>query len=503
MDSRFRSPIIVLLLILLLLGYGNGQTSSRTLAINDWSGSWEFTGFGIGPSSGDYYHVLSSADVNQCAIIRETTSNVVSWAKLYTNSQCAGLSFDPVEDNAYIANKEASYLGLYLVYTCDGSATNHLTETTMNISGGITTIVADQYRSNVMLAGNIMNNAGESCAGVANGTDFNFQCSSSEVYLGGYINSKYSWYFSRTIANGEVHLRCYNVSTGNAEWFTSINLTSSSEVIDSTKTQVDSSYFYLAAQSSNLGSIFIGVFDLSNGSIVNTIKQRSSSQQLKIGSFKAPNTNNSITYLSLYSSTGTYSELIKLYFPSSDYIIYQQQCIKFRFQHVFSNETWISLQQTQHIHSALVPSMGSIMDTVMVTQLTNSGLEVVSISNSTSTSGFTPSNTSGSFNTSVTASYSNLNYTFSSFVAPTEECQTNTTETNIGNTTDDDDSISTLSIVLIIVCSVLFIINMVGIVMGVTYCIKKSKIRNEGMSKIEEFDNPAEERDSLREENKA
>ena len=274
-------------------------------------------------------------------------------------------------------------------------------------------------------------------------------------------------------------------------------MTSTSETIGKVLTEGDKQYFYLAAESSNLGSVFIFVFDIDDGSIVNTIRQRSNSKQLKIGSLKAPYSDNAITYLGLYSSTDTYSELVKLYFPNSDYVIYQQQCIKFRFQHVFSNETWISLQQTQHIHSALIPTMGDIMDTFTITQLTNSGFEDVTSTVTTTTNEVTTA-PSGLFDTSVTAIESELNYTFSSFVASTEECQTNT-----GNTKNDDDSINTLSLVLIIVCSALFITVVVCIVIGVTYFIKKSSSEKVGMSKIEEAGPPAEERNSLREENKA
>ena len=32
---------------------------TRTYDVTSWSGQWEFTGFGIGPSSGDYYYLLS------------------------------------------------------------------------------------------------------------------------------------------------------------------------------------------------------------------------------------------------------------------------------------------------------------------------------------------------------------------------------------------------------------------------------------------------------------
>ena len=143
--------------------------------------------------------------------------------------------------------------------------------------------------------------------------------------------------------------------------------------------------------------------------------------------------------------------------------------------------------------------MGDIMDIVTVSQLTNSGLENVTTSNTLTTG--TVTFPSEGLDTSTTPSDADLNYTFSNFVAPTESCIT-VTEPTTGNTTDDDDSISTLSVVLIIVCSVLFIINVVGVVIAVTYCIKKYKAKNEGMSPIEPSDPPAEERSALKEENK-
>ena len=39
---------------------------TKTYTINSWSGaSWEFTGFAVGPSSGDHYHLVSSSTNSQ------------------------------------------------------------------------------------------------------------------------------------------------------------------------------------------------------------------------------------------------------------------------------------------------------------------------------------------------------------------------------------------------------------------------------------------------------
>ena len=188
MDSRLGSAIIALLLVLLLLGFSNGQTTSRTLTINDWSGSWEYTGFMIGPVSSDYYHLLSNAEVNQCAIIREDTSYNVSWAKLYSNSQCAGITANVSESPIYFVNKDASYLGIYFIDGTNGSAINYARDTTMNVTGGVNTIKGDEYGGLVVLGGNIRNSAGESCTAALSNITSSFLCSASETYEGTFIN---------------------------------------------------------------------------------------------------------------------------------------------------------------------------------------------------------------------------------------------------------------------------------------------------------------------------
>ena len=273
-------------------------------------------------------------------------------------------------------------------------------------------------------------------------------------------------------------------------------------------TESNDEYYYMAAESSTLGSIFVMAMNITDGTIINSVRQRTSSEQLKVGSFVSTGNSSSILYLSTYSSTGTYSELMKFFLPSSDYAIYQQQCIKLRFQHVDSSETWNALQETQHIHTSRVSTMGNIMDTLQITQLANSGLESVTISETNSTTGTSISYTTGSFDQSTTAIVSDLSYAVSTFVAPTESCIQNNTQTVTNTTTQPttestSDDLSTLEIVLIIVCCVLVVIIGIGIAIGVTYCIKKSKSRNEGMSKVQGAENPAEERSSLNEENKA
>ena len=186
--SKPRFAPIAILFALCLLSYCNGQTSSKTLAVNDWSGSWNFTGFAIGSTSNDYYHILSSADANQCALIREDASNNVVYAKLYSDNQCAGLSLDPSELFVYFLNNEASYFGLYTATASNGSIQTFSRDSNMNISGGVNTIIGDTASGLLSIGGNIKNNAGESCAGVVLSTLNLMLCSATEVYLGTYVN---------------------------------------------------------------------------------------------------------------------------------------------------------------------------------------------------------------------------------------------------------------------------------------------------------------------------
>ena len=186
--SKPRFAPIAILFALCLLSYSNGQTSSRTLTVNDWSGSWNFTGFTIGSTSNDYYHLLSSADANQCALIREDASNNVVYAKLYSDNQCAGLSLNTAELFIYFLNNEASYFGLYAAYASNGSISTLSRDSTMNISGGVNTIIGDTFAGLLSMGGNIRNSAGESCAGVVISTLNYMLCSATEVYLGTYVN---------------------------------------------------------------------------------------------------------------------------------------------------------------------------------------------------------------------------------------------------------------------------------------------------------------------------
>ena len=279
----------------------------------------------------------------------------------------------------------------------------------------------------------------------------------------------------------------------------------------------------MAAETSTLESIIVATFNITDGSFLNSMRQRSNSQQLKIASFVTPNSDTSIAYLSCYSLTNEYSEIMKLYIPDSDYVIYQQHSIKLWLQYIDANDKWIGLQPTQHIHISLFPMMSDVMDTVNVTVLKNSGLEDVTIEYDAS--GSNPSFESDTFVNKTAPTVSDLRYTFSSFVAPSENNQTavnETTETetstestdntesnenaendkNTGKNISNDETVNTLSMILIAVCGVLVII-LVGMITAAACLIKRYKNKKEDISEIQESENQVEEKSSLRQENKA
>ena len=154
------SNIFAIITMVELLAYicnATNTTSNRTFSVSSWSSAWTFTGFAIGPSSGEYYHLLSNAIDNDCAIIKETSSGTVSWAKLYSTDQCAGISIDSTETYVYFANNEAAYFGINQVLCSTGESNNYYTDTTFNISGGIINIDAKNIPGYVTFGGNLQN----------------------------------------------------------------------------------------------------------------------------------------------------------------------------------------------------------------------------------------------------------------------------------------------------------------------------------------------------------
>ena len=183
--------LIAILQILVLDCKATTSTSNKTFTVNTWSGAWTFTGFAIGPSSGEYYNLLSTSVEGQCALIKETASGNVTWSKLYATDECAGLSVDSTETYVYFAsNNQASYLGVNQVSCSTGENTNYFTDTLAKISsGGIVNIDAKNNPGHVVLGGNLIDTGSADCiiSWDVSGNGYTYSCASTaSKYFGAF-----------------------------------------------------------------------------------------------------------------------------------------------------------------------------------------------------------------------------------------------------------------------------------------------------------------------------
>ena len=370
----------------------------------------------------------------------------------------------------------------------------------LSISGGINNIDAVGYSGHVMFGGNILNGS-VSCHGIWDRTDdrYRVKCPTGHIYLGSFALSNGFCISLRETTHDEIHIGCYYVSNSSTIWATSFNLTSSSsEQLNNGRIGLDTNYVYCAFDTVSLAGIFITVLDLSDGIIQNSILQRVSSQHLKAGAVYA--TRGNIAYISVYSSTSAYTELIKYDFLISNYTIYEQTGINFRFQFINTdlNNCWYALVDTEYIHLSQLSTMDEVTD-LTVNVLTNTGLTIESSSNLTTTSGF-----HGLINHTVTsisnvASYLTVNITLSVLNNTQTNTTTNGNSTTTTNSKNDDDDLSTLEIVLISVGGVIFMAIIVGIFLYIVTCKKPRDVEPE----VNEIEEPADERSVLKDENYA
>ena len=75
-------------------------TKTKEYNITTWTDqNWTFSGFAIGPSSGDHYHLISNLAEQDCAILKETASGSIQWLKYYNLTPCQVIVIDSSETN--------------------------------------------------------------------------------------------------------------------------------------------------------------------------------------------------------------------------------------------------------------------------------------------------------------------------------------------------------------------------------------------------------------------
>ena len=399
------------------------------------------------------------------------------------------------------------------VLCADGEANLYHTSSVLSISGGISNIDAVGYSGHVMFGGNIINGS-LTCHGIWDRTDnrYRVRCLSGQLHLGSFALSNGFCTSLRETTQDEIQISCYYVSNSSTIWATRVNLTSSSsEQLNNGRIGLDTNYVYFAFDTVSLAGIFITVLDLSDGSIQGSMLQRVSSQQLKAGAVYATGSN--IAYISVYSSSSAYAELIKYDTSNSNYTIYEQTGLNFRFQFINTalNDCWYALVDTEYIYLSQLSTMDEATG-LTVNVLTNSGLTTESTANSTSTSGFhalvnhtvtSTSNAASNLTVSITLSVLNntqTNTTTNTTTNSTTNSTTNgnSTTTTTNNNNDDDDGLNSLEIVLVSVGVAVAIVILVGI--GI-YVIKRFQKTSNIEPEEPDVEAPADERSVLKDEN--
>ena len=308
---------------------------------------------------------------------------------------------------------------------------------------------------------------------------------------------------------------CYNFANQNRVWKTAITL--ASVELQNGRMDIDTANIYMAFDTTSFEGIFIITINQADGSPVGSVRKRSSSQQVKIGSLYAGDS--SVVYLSSYSFSAAYTELIQYDSSSNEYTIYEQTGLDFRFQYINSAQSnyWIGLLNTEFAHLSKPSTMDQVAN-LSISVLSNTGLTTETTSNTTSTSSglsffsitFSPvTSTIGadfdvdvvvlSANAIVDSNTSDSN-TVDSNTGNSNTGESNTGESNNGESnTNSDGSISTLALVLIIIGAAILIVIVLTTVLCIIRCCKKSRNARGEMTRVRA---PADESNALKEENK-
>ena len=281
--------------------------------------------------------------------------------------------------------------------------------------------------------------------------------------------------------------------------------TSSSKVLVNGKIDLDTTNIYSAFDTETLAGIYIVVLAQSGGAFVGSVRQRESSQH-RVGSIYA--VGSSVVYISSYSTSTAYTELIKYDSSSSDYTIYEQTGLNFRFQFINTalNDCWYALVDTEYAHLSQLSTMDEVTG-LTVNVLTNTGLTTETTTNGFSTSGSislssssfltTPTNAASDFAVGVTDS--SQNNTQTNTTGNNTTTGNSTTTTTNTNSNSDDDSLSTVAIVFIIIGAVVAFVILAGVVFCIIKYHRKPKNTRGDMSRVV---NPADESNVLKEETK-
>ena len=500
--------ILPLLLVIIQMSGATTDTTKRTYNVTTWSGAWEFTGYAVGPSSGRNYILMSSSGVNQCALIKEYTNGTVEWAKLYQNDQCSGLSIDSSETYVYYANNEAGGLGINQILCSSGESNAYYTNAAFNISGGINTFDAFNNPGYIMIGGNLQRESDDvQCGFIWEVSTLGMLRDCSGTYrLKGFYGIPGSFcYLTHKRNTNLIHISCHDITTKASSFFIEMD-PSTAHAPDDVRVDVDSDNIYIGYDEDPLSGIYFAAFDLTNGSIYDAIRHRTSSESLTIGSVYS--TGSSVCYVSSYTSSSAYAELIKFDFSNSDYTIYVQSDLNLRIQFINTNlnNCWYALEQTENIHLSQLSSMNDV-DSLSATVLTNTGLSNITV---TTTNTSVPisfsSNTSLTNDTNAASTFTLTTVVDVQTTNTTTNSTTNTTTTTTNNENNSDDTLSPVEVVLIVIGTLvgvlILLVVVASVILLINHCCKKLKSSRTDVMAQEPV-NQEDESNALREENNA
>ena len=205
-----------------------------------------------------------------------------------------------------------------------------------------------------------------------------------------------------------------------ADWVRNIGCTSTCSAADYTRSDFDETNIHFAANFPSESKVLMMVLAVSNGDLVGTMKTTQDSQQMALGSLFADS--NSITWISAYSTSSAYSELIRYDSANNNYTVYQQTGISYVFQHINSNNNnWFALGVTRYITNSTQECMSDI-DGLTVSTST-SGLEEASSFSLASVDTYDAywDTYALNINTSITSTASDTNYALIVYGTQTDE----------------------------------------------------------------------------------
>ena len=418
------------------------------------------------------------------------------WAKTYSNGQCSGLSITSDETLLYFSSAYTSYFAFGEVNCTDGSLIKYKATSTMSVNGKVKDLYIFGSGSDyfVIAMGNVEFNSPYSWT--LNLTYASYVASEDTLYLnaeptsGDRItglsnvliyqgwNGRYLFYGFVNIVSGiELYMIDATVGINSAIWHHNISCPSSCPIPDYAKSDFNQPNAHLAFNLPSEGKALVIVFAVDSGNLVGNMKTTQSSQQLSLGSLDAYS--DTITWISMYSSSSSYSELIKYDSANNNSTVYQQSGVSYLLQHINlnSNDSWFGMGLTQYISNSTQNCMSEI-----------SGLTV-----STTTSGLNDASSysiaagsqvryflypaSSYINDTITSTTGDLDYNYT-IVVSTQTTSNNETNKN------EDDGLSTEEIVGIALGSVFALALIIVIALIIIYIHRKTTIKYAGRQEV-------------------